>query len=243
MIKHHPSRAVLEAFVLGEQEASVSVIVASHVELCEECQAAVEEITASAALSIFDEHAERSYVASNLSDVKSSDQYEYVESDDTTFSDMLGAITQIDVNESHAVTTSSSPTQDRLQIETSAKSIAMPRAIRSINLKEWQRFGKVSRARFEFDDNECRMSLLSIDEGGSVPPHTHKGFEVTLLLDGQFDDEMGSYSKGDFIWLDRQHTHTPRTKEGCVCLTVSSDALHFTQGVSQLLNPLGKFMY
>nr|WP_225310853.1 hypothetical protein [Vibrio fortis] len=33
---------------------------------------------------------------------------------------------------------------------------------------------------------------------------------------------MGEYHKGDFIWLDGEHTHQPFTKEGCVCLTVSS---------------------
>jgi putative transcriptional regulator len=64
-----------------------------------------------------------------------------------------------------------------------------------------------------------------------------------LLLEGSFEDEMGSYHEGDFIWLDGKHTHNPVTKEGCLCLTVASDSLHFTQGLTKMLNPIGKFIY
>ena len=103
--------------------------------------------------------------------------------------------------------------------------------------------GKISRARLDFEDDAHHTSLLHIDKDGQVPCHTHKGFEITLLLEGSFEDEMGVYNKGDFIWLDGNHTHQPATKEGCVCLTVSSDALYFTKGVSQLFNPLGKYIY
>jgi putative transcriptional regulator len=54
---------------------------------------------------------------------------------------------------------------------------------------------------------------------------------------------MGTYHEGDFIWLDGKHTHNPITKEGCLCLTVASDSLHFTQGLTKILNPIGKFIY
>jgi putative transcriptional regulator len=64
-----------------------------------------------------------------------------------------------------------------------------------------------------------------------------------LLLQGSFEDEMGTYHAGDFIWLNGKHIHQPVTKTGCVCLTVSSDAIRFVKGVSQLLNPIGQFIY
>ncbi|MFQ3312714.1 MAG: putative transcriptional regulator, partial [Colwellia sp.] len=30
---------------------------------------------------------------------------------------------------------------------------------------------------------------------------------------------------------------------GCLCFTVANDALHFTQGINKLLNPIGSFIY
>ena len=92
------------------------------------------------------------------------------------------------------------------EIEVSNTRVTLPRAIRSISLKEWQGIGKISRARLKLDDDERRMSLLHIAKGGNVPQHTHQGYEITLLLEGSFEDEMGSYQAGDFIWLDGKHT-------------------------------------
>ncbi|MCZ8488949.1 hypothetical protein O9992_22655 [Vibrio lentus] len=52
------------------------------------------------------------------------------------------------------------------------------------------------------------------------------------------------FNKGDFRLKQMENTPTNLTKEGQVCLTVSSDALYFTKGVSQLFNPSpGKYIY
>jgi putative transcriptional regulator len=103
--------------------------------------------------------------------------------------------------------------------------------------------GKLARSRVAIDDGPLRSSLLHIGAGGEIPEHTHTGFEVTLLLDGEFSDEEGSYVPGDFIWQDGSHQHTPLTKDGCLCFTVVSSALHFNKGLSKLLNPIGNLIY
>ncbi|WP_394205663.1 ChrR family anti-sigma-E factor [Shewanella waksmanii] len=224
MIKHHPNNDILTAFVGGQLPASVSIIVASHVELCEHCQQQVEQLTAQLANSAFEAQQSNSGIEPSFS---------YDEEDDLDMIEMITAL---------APEPEIAPIKPE-QINVKDKTLQLPHALRQVALKEWQGMGKLSRARFDFDDDDMRMSLLHIDKGGSVPTHTHKGFEVTLLLEGSFDDEMGHYGVGDFIWLDGEHTHQPITQEGCVCLTVSSDAIHFTQGVSQLLNPIGRFIY
>jgi len=84
---------------------------------------------------------------------------------------------------------------------------------------------------------------LHIDADGEVPTHTHKGFEITLLLDGSFEDDMGTYHPGDFIELNGEHNHQPKTKEGCLCYTVADDALQFTEGFHKLFNPIGSLLY
>ena len=229
MIKHHPNLNMLKSFVGGSLADSVSLIVASHVELCEHCQQQVNQLTAEAANTVFD--------TDNLEFPLGHREIDTFFSDDVEFD--LNAIESITADLSQSV-----EMEPEIQKVTVAKTtFTLPRALNSVALKDWISLGKISRARLDFDDESHHTSLLHIDKNGQVPCHTHKGFEITLLLEGSFEDEMGVYNKGDFIWLDGKHTHQPETKEGCVCLTVSSDAMHFTKGVSQLFNPLGKYIY
>jgi putative transcriptional regulator len=236
MIKHHPNAAILKDFVDGTLADSVSLIVSSHVELCEHCQQQVSMLTAQAADSAFE--SDTSVFESDTSGLQLSDsEMDALLSDDEEFD--FDAIDQITADSSQAIEV----TPEVQQVTVADTTFTIPRALNSVARKDWMNLGKISRARLDFDDEAHHTSLLHIDKDGQVPCHTHKGFEITLLLEGSFEDEMGVYNKGDFIWLDGNHTHQPATKEGCVCLTVSSDALYFTKGVSQLFNPLGKYIY
>lgn len=236
MIKHHPNPAILKDFVDGTLADSVSLIVSSHVELCEHCQQQVSMLTAQAADSVFE--SDTSAFESDTSGLQLSDsEMDALLSDDEEFD--FDAIDQITADSSQAIEV----TPEVQQVTVADTTFTIPRALNSVARKDWMNLGKISRARLDFDDEAHHTSLLHIDKDGQVPCHTHKGFEITLLLEGSFEDEMGVYNKGDFIWLDGDHTHQPATKEGCVCLTVSSDALYFTKGVSQLFNPLGKYIY
>jgi putative transcriptional regulator len=226
MIKHHPNDAILKNFVDGTLADSVSLIVSSHVELCEHCQAKVQQLTANAADSVFDD---QQTVTSNEMDSFLTDDIDFD----------FDVIDQITADLSQSIEVESKAEQ----VTVADTTFTIPRALSSIARKDWMNIGKISRARRDVEDDAHHTSLLHIDKDGQVPCHTHKGFEITLLLEGSFEDEMGVYNKGDFIWLDGNHTHQPATKEGCVCLTVSSDALYFTKGVSQLFNPLGKYIY
>ncbi|OED61891.1 transcriptional regulator [Vibrio tasmaniensis ZS-17] len=236
MIKHHPNAAILKDFVDGNLADSVSLIVSSHVELCEHCQKQVSMLTAQAADTVFE--SDTSAFENDTTGLKLSDsEMDAFLSDDGEFD--FDAIDQITADLSQAVEVVVEAQQETVSNTT----FTIPRALNSVARKDWLNLGKISRARLDFDDESHHTSLLHIDKDGQVPCHTHKGFEITLLLEGSFEDEMGVYNKGDFIWLDGEHTHQPATKEGCVCLTVSSDALYFTKGVSQLFNPLGKYIY
>ncbi|MCC4855932.1 ChrR family anti-sigma-E factor [Vibrio lentus] len=236
MIKHHPNAAILKDFVDGNLADSVSLIVSSHVELCEHCQKQVSMLTAQAADSVFE--SDTSAFENDTAGLKLSDsEMDAFLADDKEFD--FDAIDQITADLSQAVEVVVEAQQETVSNTT----FTIPRALNSVARKDWLNLGKISRARLDFDDESHHTSLLHIDKDGQVPCHTHKGFEITLLLEGSFEDEMGVYNKGDFIWLDGEHTHQPATKEGCVCLTVSSDALYFTKGVSQLFNPLGKYIY
>lgn len=230
MITHHPKHSLLNDYVAGELPASLSAAISVHAELCDICAKNIQALTEEAAANVFSEKG-NIYLTSR--DKSSSNE---IVENVNSFDDMLKSITDdesiIDVI-----------AQDPLEIEIKGTTYKLPNALRSISMMGWQKMGELSRARLNLNEGPLHSSLLHIDKNGKVPSHTHKGFELTLLLEGSFEDERGTYVKGDFIWLTNQVTHTPRTKEGCLCFTVVDDALQFTQGLSKLLNPIGKFIY
>jgi len=108
---------------------------------------------------------------------------------------------------------------------------------------DWNRINKdlrISRLRTGDLDNE--FALYHIKAGGSIPQHTHKGTELTLVLDGSFSDEEGVYQVGDFLMRDAEHVHTPtaaRTGD-CICVGVLDAPIHFTKWNYRPLNPFLK---
>lgn len=229
MITHHPKHELLNDYVEGNLPASLSAAIAIHAEHCDICAKNIKQLTEQAAENTFSEDVR---INKSLQEkLKINDQL--VNSD---FDSMIASITQDN-------SLSDEVKQEPLEIEIKGNTYTLPKALRSVSMMGWQKMGELSRARLNLNEGSLHSSLLHIDKNGSVPSHTHKGFELTLLLEGSFEDEHGVYEKGDFIWLTNKHTHTPFTKEGCLCLTVADDALQFTQGFSKLLNPIGKFIY
>jgi len=216
MIKHHPSNELLAKFSEGILPATLSVAVAIHVEMCPVCQKELAALEAKNADNIFIES------ANDMDDMF-----------DKTLFDAIIADESIDeVYE-----------QAQVSVDVKDKTYTLPRALTRIGHSNFMQIGKLARSRIDLDDGPLRASLLHIDAGGEIPEHTHTGFELTLLLDGEFSDEDGHYVPGDFMMLDGRHNHTPKTIEGCLCFTVVSSALHFNKGISKLLNPIGNLIY
>ena len=65
-----------------------------------------------------------------------------------------------------------------------------------------------------------RARMLSIPPGKKLPHHGHEGQELTLVIQGGFSDENGSYDSGDVAIEDENNIHTPISdpKEGWVWL-------------------------
>ncbi|EOD81882.1 hypothetical protein D515_00040 [Grimontia indica] len=224
MIKYHPSEALLEAHAAGELPASMSIAVAAHCELCSCCADKLAHFEAKAAESAFSEE--------SVNDAETHAEQEAL------FADMMASIIS---GESVPMTkVSASPSTE---IEVAGERYNLPTALRRYHHLGWSSIGAISRARLPLNEGDTRASLLHIGMNGSVPSHTHKGMEVTLLLSGHFEDEHDKYVPGDFIVLDGSNHHTPQTHDGCLCYTVADAPLHFTKGVSQLLNTIGRVIY
>tara|TARA_R110000787_G_scaffold78222_2_gene171388 strand:- start:31 stop:720 length:690 start_codon:yes stop_codon:yes gene_type:complete len=229
MIKHHPKFELLQSFVAGDLPASLSAGIAIHADMCPICQQKIGQLTEQVAEASFEQSFLHKFVVNDGDDLTKIAEID--------FDDIIEQITASDEAEQ-----SKEPVSERL-VTFKGMQYTLPNTLRNFELGRTAQIGNLSRARIQLNEGEIHTNLLHIAPGGSIPEHTHKGFELTLLLAGTFADEQGEYVAGDFIMLDKRHQHQPATEHGCLCYTVANDALHFTQGINKLLNPIGAFIY
>jgi len=216
MINFHPSQKMLTAFSAGELPLSLSIAVSAHIELCDQCAQQAQRVEQSLSQEAWQDNT----------------------LENADFGDMLQAI----MATSHE-TLQATKIVAKATTKIAGREYQLPTAFKKFTDIKWSGFGAISRARVINDEKNIRASLLHITKGGCIPEHKHKGYELTLLLDGSFSDAAGTYQKGDFIWLDGEQSHSPFTKEGCLCYAVQDAPLHFMSGVSKVLNPLGNLIY
>jgi putative transcriptional regulator len=228
MINFHPTRQLLENHSAAELPLSLAIAVSAHIEMCPACQAQQTEI--------IDQQAATSWQPVSCKETSEQDGVENMVED--MFENMFDNIV---AQKPQLASRKDRPTSVHTSV--AGKTFKLPTALRAFTQLKWSGLGAISRARVNNDDGKTRSNLLHIDKNGSIPQHTHKGYELTLLLDGSFEDQSGVYNKGDFIWLNGDVEHSPFTKQGCLCYTVQDAPLHFITGISQVLNPLGNLIY
>jgi len=235
MIKHHPNQQLLLAHAKGELSLSMAIAVSAHCALCDTCKTAVAQYTKEAASLAFNQE-EIADTTADKADISAHSiafmEYDVPEELQTMLAQILC--------QPESTTT---PSYEPLFVSVKNQQYSVPSVFRQHLDYPWQQLGKVSRMRFDLDEMNTRASLLHIDALGEIPQHTHKGYELTLLLAGEFSDINGHYVPGDFIMLDQHTKHAPKTLEGCLCYTVLNAPLHFTKGLSKLLNPIGELIY
>lgn len=246
MIKFHPSARQLSDFVEGTLSPAISLMVSAHCDMCEKCQRRVEIETESLAAEMV------SSVSAKMDNTI-----------DTSFQfgDMLSQITalpsgkQSDLGSYCEVEYQEPFNKDnsrRLQagvstIELDGRTFTLPRTLHRYIDKtgNWSSLvGKLWQAPVDLG-NQGVANFIFMGSGGSVPEHTHRGNEYTLVIDGEFSDGLGRYDTGDFIFMDGEKTHTPRAegKEGCLVFSIVDQPLHFTSGLARLLNPFSHLFF
>lgn len=87
------------------------------------------------------------------------------------------------------------------------------------------------------------LMLLRIAPGSKLPLHSHGGNELTVILDGAYDDLLGHFGPGDVADLDGQTLHQPVTSPGvpCICVAATDAPLKFSGWVARTLQPLFGF--
>ncbi|MBD3665774.1 ChrR family anti-sigma-E factor [Sulfitobacter aestuariivivens] len=93
----------------------------------------------------------------------------------------------------------------------------------------WQPVGMGVKQAILPTSSAATARLLYIPAGAAMPHHSHKGTEMTLVLQGAFEDEDGRFARGDVEVADADVHHTPIADigEDCICLAVTEAPLRF----------------
>jgi putative transcriptional regulator len=99
----------------------------------------------------------------------------------------------------------------------------------------------IQQIRLNTSDGGLR--LLKISPGMSMPLHSHKSSELTLIMEGSYSDELGRFQRGDVADLDCDVEHQPITDGNtpCICLVATDASLVFRGFLPKLLQPFTGF--
>ncbi|NOH22995.1 ChrR family anti-sigma-E factor [Vibrio europaeus] len=216
----HPQTSMLQAYAQGILDDVSAFTIATHIESCPKCRQLVQQFEAECGEELVSESVDSSL------DLDS----------------MFDQIVRLEQN-SEPLRPPRLPTF----IEVNDKMFRLPLSLTRFRDKigEWKSYGgKVYSASVDISE-QARINLMYISEGVTIPQHTHKGLESTLVLHGGFSDEDGHYEVGDYLLKDGSVKHSPFTRVGedCLCLTVLTEPMLFTQGVARVFNLFGKGMY
>mgnify|MGYP001818639544 CR=1 FL=1 len=209
-INHHLTDALLMSYASGNLEEGFSLVVATHVSLCDECRARLEAFEAVGGALV--EECETAEIAD--------------EALEATFA-LIDAAPQTNVHPRAAAAGSvfPSPLQDYVGGD--------------LDQVRWRSAGGGVQQAVLKTAGGSKVRLLSIPGGVAMPDHGHRGLELTLVLKGAFEDEDGVFSRGDIEIADEDLHHTPVAKEGevCICLAATDAPLRFKGLIPRIAQP------
>lgn len=87
------------------------------------------------------------------------------------------------------------------------------------------------------DIDGCEVSLFWIRPGRAIPSHTHKGVELTLILEGAYVDSRGRFGRGDISVADDSVDHRPVAEKSgpCIALSVMDAPIKLTGSLTRLI--------
>jgi putative transcriptional regulator len=206
MTKWHPSNDQLIEFSSGSCSSAMSIALSTHLHFCNECCMKVSENEAAAAVLFEKQDAIK------------------VESD--SFTKLMNRIQ----NEVPVPVVAEQPKQDT----------RFPKVISKLidgdtESLDWEKPMKNLRvSRLLTDETGLILGLHHMKSGSRVPHHSHQGNEISIVVEGGFSDELGSYGPGDFIHLSSDHQHSPQADADGDCWLVS-----LVEAPVKLTGPLG----
>jgi putative transcriptional regulator len=208
-ISHHPDVRVLNEFSSGALPLAQSVCISVHLHYCDQCSRQNEQLQ---------------QVGSVLFDRLAPQQV-----DDSVLDSVLSRLEE------------EPPLAFNKEVEAEERPALVQRLMQGdYEDLEWKRVNSALQiSQLRTGDPSHEIALYHIKAGRSIPKHTHRGTEFTLVLEGSFSDEEGVYQRGDFIERDAEDVHTPTAaqSEDCICIGVLDAPIRFKPWAYRVLNP------
>lgn len=208
-INHHITDGLLFSYSAGNLPEAFSLVVATHISLCDECRARLESHEA---------------VGGTLLD-----QGDVAEMSEDSLESTMALIAEGN--------------------GAAAKSVRRSNGVFPVPLQEyiggdlgdvkWRSIGGGVKQSLLETDGGATVRLLSIPGGAAMPDHSHRGMELTLVLQGAFRDEDGRFGRGDVEVADEEMHHTPVAEAGmdCICLAATDAPLRFKGILPRIAQP------
>ncbi|RUO98147.1 ChrR family anti-sigma-E factor [Hyphomicrobium sp.] len=90
------------------------------------------------------------------------------------------------------------------------------------------------------EHSKASLRFIRVAPGLQLPDHGHSGSELTLVLQGAFNDAFGSYGVGDVLEMDEGIEHSPVAAPGgdCICLIASEGPARYNGFLARLVQKL-----
>ncbi|MDD9718908.1 ChrR family anti-sigma-E factor [Dinoroseobacter sp. PD6] len=216
-IKHHLNDALLMAYSAGTLPEAFSLVVATHISMCDDCRAALAAHDAVGG-ALLEDTAE-------------------VELAPEALDKCLAAIQALPpkgpIKLPKSMTNGAAP---RSSVFPSPLAEYVQGDVEDVN---WRSVGLGVRQAILPTSKEASVRLLYIPAGAEVPDHGHHGTELTLVLQGAFRDEFDRFGPGDIEVADPNVEHTPVAEAGeaCICLAATDAPLKFRSILPKIAQP------
>ena len=200
-IKHHLTDEILMGYSAGSLPEAFNLMVATHISLCDACRAQLGACDA---------------VGGTLMERSKTPSAEMDEGSLAATMSMI-AVGPADSISAPSKTTGVLPTPLQNYVGGDLAAI------------KWRPIGMGVKQAILPTSKQASARLLFIPAGSAMPDHGHHGMELTMVLQGAFQDEDDYFARGDVevAGSDLEHTPVADIHEDCICLAVTDAPLKF----------------
>ena len=210
-IRHHLTDDLLMAYAAGSLPEAFSLVVATHVSLCDECRARLGALEAVGGAVL--EEAPEAAVSSGS----------------------LAATMALIRDRRKDPILAPAPRPSHRIFPAPLRSYVGG----DLDAVKWRAVGGGVRQAILPTSRAATVRLLCIPAGQAVPDHGHGGTELTQVLQGAFRDEADRFGPGDIEVATEDTHHRPVAEEGmdCICLAATDAPLRFSGMLPRIAQP------
>ena len=220
-IKHHLTDALLMAYAAGELPEAFSLVIATHLSLCDECRARLGAFEAVGGAVL-----------------------EEVPAVEMAAGSLAATMAAIRARGTQGPRGHAEQAMQRRSARVQSSRSMFPVPLRDyvggdLDAVRWRSVGGGVRQAILPTSREARVRLLRIPAGASVPDHGHHGIELTQVLSGAFRDGEVVFGPGDVEVATEDTHHRPVAEPGedCICLAATDTPLRFDALIPRIAQP------